>query len=143
MNFAFVGNVVIALLVGPAKKSSIAGPLIYAFVGILVVALVVGAVIMRRKSDKRGVSYAPDPNIKPGDGYQGIGVRPGPGTVPEVAIPTPEMASEEIVHADFVSDVADDLLEPTNPRHAQWVKEHPEMESDAEWVADHPEDNPA
>ncbi len=115
--------------------------MIYVFAGIVVVVLVVGAVMMRRKSDKRGVSYAPDPSIKPGEGYQGFGVRPGPGTVPEVAIPTPEEASQEIAHDDFVSDAADDLLDPANPQHAQWVKEHPEMESDAEWVAEHPEDD--
>ena len=24
---------------------------------------------------------------------------------------------------------------------AEWLKEHPEMESDAEWVAEHPEDD--
>jgi cell division septation protein DedD len=142
MVYAFAGNVV-GLLVGPSKRGGIVGPIIYVVVGVVVLAVLVGAVTMRRKSNKRAVSYAPDPNIKPGEGYQGFGVRPGPGTVPEVAIPTPEEASQEIAHNDFASDVADDLLDPANPRHAQWVKEHPEMGSDAEWVAEHPEDNPS
>jgi hypothetical protein len=42
-----------------------------------------------------------------------------------------------------VSDVSDDLLDPRNPQHAEWVKEHPGMETDDEWLAEHPEDNPA
>src|SRR5665213_4085446 len=117
--------------------------MIYVIVVIARVVLFIGAVLIRRKSDKRGISYAPDPNIRPGEGFQGVGVRPGPGAVPKVAIPTPEVKTEEISHDEFVADVSDDLLDPNNPRHAQWVKSHPEMETDDEWVAEHPEDNPS
>jgi hypothetical protein len=116
--------------------------MIYVFVVIILGVVIVGAVVMRRKTDKRGVSYAPDPNIRPGGGRQ-VGVRPGPGAVPEVPVPTPEFQTEVIAHDEFVSDVPDDLLDPRNPRHADWLKDHPGMESDAEWVAEHPEDNPA
>jgi hypothetical protein len=115
--------------------------MIYVFIGIVVVAVVVGAVVLRRKSDKRGISYAPDPNLRPGGGRQ-VGVRPGPGAIPVVAVPTPEFKTEEIAHDEFVSDVPDDLLDPRNPRHAEWLKDHPAMETDAEWTAGHPEDNP-
>jgi len=65
--------------------------MIYAIVVIVLVVLFIGAVLIRRKSDSRGISYAPDPNLQPGDGYQGGGVRPGPGVLPEVGIPTPEL----------------------------------------------------
>ena len=117
--------------------------MIYVIVVIVLVVLFIGAVLIRRKSDKRGISYAPDPNIQPGDGYQALGVRPGPGTLPEVAIATPEVKTEEIAHDEFVADVSDDLLDPNNPHHAEWLKEHPGMESDTEWVAEHPEDDPS
>jgi len=68
-------------------------------------------------------------------------VRPGPGVLPEVGIPTPELETEEISHDEFAADVSDDLLDPNNPHHAQWVKDHPGMGSDAEWVAEHPRTN--
>jgi hypothetical protein len=117
--------------------------MIYAIVVIVLVVLFIGAVLIRRKSDSRGINYAPDPNLQPGDGYQGGGVRPGPGVLPEVGIPTPELETEEISHDEFAADVSDDLLDPNNPHHAQWVKDHPGMGSDAEWVAEHPEDKPS
>ena len=117
--------------------------MIYVIVVIVLAAVIIGAVLIRRKTDSRGVSYAPDPNIRPGGGGRQVGVRPGPGAIPEVAIPTPELKTEELAHDEFVSDVSDDLLDPNNPRHAEWIKDHPEMTSDAEWVAEHPEDNPS
>jgi hypothetical protein len=117
--------------------------MIYVIVVVVLVVLFVGAVLIRRKSDKRGISYAPDPTIQPGEAFQAMGVRPGPGALPEVAIPTSEVKTEEITHDEFVSDVSDDLLDPNNPRHAQWLKDHPAMETDDEWLAEHPEDNPS
>jgi len=111
-------------------------------IGVIVLALVIlGAIVIRRKPDNRGVSYAPDPELRPGGGRQ-VGVRPGPGAIPEVPIPTPELKTEGIAHTEFDSDVSDDLLDPHNPRHAEWLKDHPDMETDDEWVAEHPEDNP-
>jgi hypothetical protein len=65
------------------------------------------------------------------------------GEIPQVAVPTSEVATESMAHDEFVSDVSDDLLDPRNPQHAEWVKEHPGMETDDEWLAEHPEDNPA
>ena len=116
--------------------------MIYVFVIFVVVLIVLGSVVMRRKTNQRGYSYAPDPNLRSGGGGQ-VGVRPGPGAVPVIPVPTPEYETEKIAHDEFVSDVPDDLLSPRNPGHAEWVKQHPEMETDAEWLAEHPEDNPA
>ena len=116
--------------------------MIYVFVAVVVVLIVVGAVVTRRKTNARGFNYAPDPELRSGAGGQ-VGVRPGPGAVPMVPIPTPEYETEAIVHDEFVSDASDDLLNPHNPGHAEWVKQHPDMETDAEWLAEHPEDNPA
>jgi hypothetical protein len=113
--------------------------MIYLVLVIVLAVVIVGAIVMRRKTDKRGFSYAPDPNIRAGGGSQ-VGVRPGPGAVPVVAVPTPEFKTEEITHDEFSGDVSDDLLDPSNPHHVEWVKEHPAMESDAEWAAEHPED---
>jgi hypothetical protein len=115
--------------------------MIYVILVVVLAIVIIGAVVMRRKTDKRGFSYAPDPNIRTGGGRQ-VGVRPGPGAIPVVAVPTPEFKTEEIAHDEFVSDASDDLLDPSNPRHAEWVQQHPDMETDTEWVAEHPEDNP-
>jgi hypothetical protein len=114
---------------------------IYVIIVVVLVIVIIGAVVIRRKSDSRGISYAPDPNIRPGGGRQ-VGVRPGPGAIPEIPINTPELNTEVIAHNEFVSDVSDDLLDPNNPRHSQWLKDHPAMETDAERSTGHPEDNP-
>ena len=113
-------------------------------IALIVVAVVIFAAwLVRRSNNKRGVTYAPDPNIQPGIGGGGLfGARPGPGSISQVAIPTPEFKTEEITHDESSSDVSDDLLDPRNPNHSAWVKEHPEMETNSEWAAEHPEDNP-
>lgn len=116
--------------------------MVYLIVVIVLALVIVGAFLTRRSTNKRGVSYAPDPSLRPGIGGGQFGARPGPGTIPQVAVPTPEFKTEEIAHAEFASDVSDDLLDPHNPGHAGWLKDHPEMESNAEWAAEHPEDNP-
>ena len=93
-------------------------------------------VLGRRKAAQRGFSYAPDADAL---GNKVFSSR----DIPKVPIPTAEFKTEEIAHDEFKSDVSDDLLDPNNPKHAAWVKEHPEMETDAEWVQEHPEDSPS
>jgi hypothetical protein len=116
--------------------------MVFVVVIVALAIVVTGAVMVRRKTAKRGFSYVPDPNLRSTGGGQ-VGVRPGPGAIPVIAVPTPEFQTEEIAHDEFEGDVSDDLLDPRNPHHAEWVKEHPAMETDAEWMADHPEDNPS
>jgi hypothetical protein len=110
--------------------------MIYVVLLIILVVIVGGGVLFRRKATKRGFSYAPDANALGGSMF-------AEGEIPKVTVATPEFQTEEIAHDEFVSDVSDDLLDPRNPRHAQWLKEHPGMESKAEWVAEHPEDTPS
>lgn len=110
--------------------------MIYVILLIVVVVLVVAGVLLRRKTTKRGFGYVPDPNQL---GNQAL----NPREIPEVAVPTPEFKTEEITHDEFKGDVSHDLLDPGNPNHAEWVKEHPQMQSDAEWVKEHPEDSPS
>jgi hypothetical protein len=110
--------------------------MIYVVLLIILVLIIGGGVLFRRKAAKRGFSYAPDPNALGGSMYAA-------GEIPKVTVATPEFQTEEITHDEFVADASDDLLDPRNPRHAEWVKEHPGMESDTEWVAEHPEDNPS
>jgi len=101
---------------------------------IVLVILIVGSVLIRRKSRNRGLSYVPDPNRLGNKSYQ-------PGEIPNVTVSTPELKTEEIAHDEFVSDVSDDLMDPRNPGHAEWVKNRPDVETDAEWEADHPGDS--
>ncbi|HUZ42235.1 MAG TPA: hypothetical protein VMU68_12705 [Acidimicrobiales bacterium] len=101
---------------------------------IVLVILIVGGVLIRRKSRKRGFSYVPDPSALGNKNYQ-------PGEIPNVTVSTPEFETEEIAQDEFVSDVSDDLMDPRNPGHAEWVKNRPDVESDSEWEADHPGDS--
>jgi hypothetical protein len=116
--------------------------MIYVTAGIVVAVIIIGAVLIRRKSNDRGVTYAPEVGSAPIQRFSS-GAPAGPGVLPQVAIPTNEVRTEGIAHDEFVADVSDDLLDPNNPHHAEWVKSHPEMETDTEWVAEHPEDNPS
>jgi hypothetical protein len=103
---------------------------------IVLVILVLGGVLIRRKTHKRGFSYVPDPRALGNKTYQA-------GEIPNVTVATPEFQTEEIVRKEFMGDVSDDLMDPRNPGHAEWVKERPDVESDAEWQADHPGENPS
>jgi hypothetical protein len=116
--------------------------MVFVIIAIVLAIVIIGAVLIRRKNDQRGVSYAPDLSSRPIRLASG-GAPAGPGVLPQVAIPTPEVTTEQKAHDEFVSDVSDDLLDPRNPHHVEWVKEHPAMESDDEWVADRPEDTPS
>lgn len=107
--------------------------MVYVILVIFLVVVIVGGSLIRRKTTKRGYSYVPDPNALGNKSFS-------PGEIPKLVIPTAEFKTEEIVHDEFAGDVSDDLLDPRNPHHAAWVKEHPEMESDTEWTADHPGD---
>jgi hypothetical protein len=98
---------------------------------IVLVILIIGGVLIRRKSRKRGFSYVPDPSA--------LGNKTYPfGEIPNVTVSTPEFKTEEIAHDEFVGDVSDDLMDPRNPGHAEWIKNRPDVETDAEWEADHP-----
>jgi hypothetical protein len=110
--------------------------MVYVILVIVVVVLFVIFFLARRKAVKRGFSYAPDSDSLGNKVYN-------PREIPKVAIPTPEFKTEEISHDEFQGDVSDDLLDPNNPKHAEWMKDHPEMEPDAEWVKEHPEDTPS
>lgn len=110
--------------------------MVYVILAIVVVVVVAMYFLARRRTAKRGFSYVPDADALGNAVY-------GHGAIPRVTVPTNEFKTEEIAHDEFKGDVSDDLLDPNNPQHAAWVKEHPEMESDTEWVQDHPEDNPS
>jgi hypothetical protein len=116
--------------------------MVFVIIAIALALVIIGAVLSRRKNDKRGVSYAPDLSAS-AVRRSSSGAPSGPGVLPQVAIPTEEVQTESIAHNEFASDVTDDLLDPRNPNHAQWVKDHPGMETDAEWEADHPEETPS
>ena len=45
-------------------------------------------------------------------------------------MPTPEEVTEEEVVKSEEYDASDDLLDPKNPGHAQWLAEHPDAEGD-------------
>jgi hypothetical protein len=102
---------------------------------VVLVIVIVAATLTRRRGSTRAVTYAPS--------SQSLGeklvslheVSPEP-------ILSPEASTQEIVNREFTADTVDDLLDPHNPRHAQWVREHPDVESDEEYLADHPEDAP-
>lgn len=110
--------------------------MVYVILLIVLVVLIVAGILLNRKTAKRGYGYVPDSTQL---GNQVFNSR----EIPVVSVPTPEFKTEEITHDEFRGDVSDDLLDPKNPNHVQWVHEHPEMESDSEWVKDHPEDNPS
>jgi hypothetical protein len=110
--------------------------MVYVIVLIVVVVLVLGGVVVSRRSHQRGVSDAPDRTALEGQMY-------APGATPDATIATPGIQAEETPHDEFAGDVSDDLLDPRNPHHAAWVKEHPDMATDAEWLAEHPEDDPS
>jgi hypothetical protein len=109
----------------------------FVIIAVILIVLIIGGLMIRRNRSKRPVSYVPDPSALCGSQVYNV------GEVPRVTVATPEFGTEEIANKEFVSDVSDDLLDPRNPHHAEWVKGRPDMETDAEWVAEHPEDNPS
>jgi hypothetical protein len=90
--------------------------------------VIIAALVTRRRGSTRGVSYAPEV------------VSPRQVTITPTL--SPEATTQEIVNREFVADTADDLLDPHNPHHAQWVAEHPDVETDEEYLTEHPEDAP-
>jgi hypothetical protein len=99
---------------------------------VVIVILLVGALLMRKRGSQRHFDYAPKP-------------RPSNSNVVNVnqievePVATPGFATEDIIQRETHMDVSDDLLDPHNPGHAQWVKDRPDMETDQEWMADHPD----
>ena len=110
--------------------------MVYVILAIVVVVVIGVYVLSRRKAATRGYSYVPDTDELGNKVFN-------PREIPNVTLATPEFKTEEIAHDEFKGDVSDDLLDPSNPHHATWVKEHPEMETDAEWVQEHLEDTPS
>ncbi len=105
-------------------------PFLIALVVILILAG--AALLMRKRGSQRHFDYAPRP-------------QPSNANVVNVnqieveAVATPGYATEDIIQRETQMDVTDDLLDPRNPGHAQWVKDRPDVETDKEWIADHPE----
>jgi hypothetical protein len=102
---------------------------------VVVVLLVLGAVMVRRRGPKRGLTYAPSPTALQ-EKLMNL------TEVPVVPIFSPEATTEQIAGREFKGDTTDDLLDPHNPHHAEWVHQHPLEESDEEYLIDHPEDTP-
>ena len=102
---------------------------------VVLLIVIIAATLTRRRGAVRGLTYAPDPESLEQKLTSLNEVSPQP-------ILSPEASTEEIVHREFASDAADDLLDPHNPHHAEWVREHPYAETDEEYLVDHPEDAP-
>ena len=109
--------------------------MIYVIALIAAAVIIIGAGVVRRQGSKRRLSYAPDqkPIEEPMAHLSQVTLVP---------MLTPVEATEELVHRETVEDVSDDLLAPSNPNHAQFVHQHPDLETDEEWIADHPGDAP-
>lgn len=108
----------------------------YVILIVVVLAIVIiAAVFTRHRGSERALTYAPSP-----ESLDQKLVNLSEVTVKPVL--SPEASTQDIVHRDFVADSADDLLDPHNPQHAQWVRDHPYLETDEEYIADHPEDTP-
>jgi hypothetical protein len=104
-------------------------------IGIVVVLaiVIIAATVLRRRGKARAVTaYAPNIDA------QVIRTR----DISPTPILSPEATTQDIVNREFVADTSDDLLDPHNPHHAQWVRDHPDVETDDEYLADHPEDAP-
>lgn len=99
---------------------------------VVILILVGGAMLMRKRGSQRHFDYAPTPQPSNANivNVNQMEVEP---------VATPGYATEDIIRRQTKMDVGDDLLDPHNPGHAQWVKGRPDMETDEEWVADHPD----
>ncbi|MGC8510740.1 MAG: hypothetical protein ACP5PB_07715 [Acidimicrobiales bacterium] len=80
------------------------------------------------EADERLANREPERHIAdPLDEFApGVAAFPSGRVVEDVSTTatTDEDLSEEMNALDSVGDVADDLLDPRNPRHAQWLKDH-------------------
>lgn len=99
---------------------------------VVLVIVILAATLTRRRGAVRGVTYGASPD------NQLVSRR----DVSPTPVLSPEATTQDIVHREFVADTTDDLLDPHNPHHAQWVREHPDVETDEEYLAEHPEDAP-
>jgi hypothetical protein len=109
--------------------------LVVGYVILIVVVLavvIIAATVTRRRGSARAVTYGSSPDT------QLVSRR----DVSPTPVLTPEATTQDIVNREFVADTADDLLDPHNPQHAQWVREHPDVETDEEYLEEHPEDTP-
>jgi hypothetical protein len=117
--------------VATRETGGVAVGLVILIVVVLVI-VIIAAAITRRRGSARGVAYGANPDSQL---VSRRDVTPQP-------VLSPEASTQEIVNREFVADVSDDLLDPHNPHHAQWVRDHPDVETDDEYLADHPEDAP-
>jgi hypothetical protein len=109
---------------------------VYVILIVVVLAIVIiAATITRRRGAVRALSYAPSPELldEKLTSLSEVSVKP---------VLSPEASTQDIANREFVADTADDLMDPNNPQHAQWVRDHPYAESDEEYLAEHPEDAP-
>lgn len=105
-------------------------PFLIALVVVLILAA--GVLVMRKRGSNRHFDYAPKPQPSTAN-FVNV------NQVEVEAVATPGYATEDIIKRETQMDVADDLLDPHNPGHAQWVKDRPDVETDEEWIANHPE----
>lgn len=106
---------------------------IYVVALIVAAIIIIGAVVLRRQGSQRRFTYAPAPDLLE---ENLVNLK----QVSVVPIASPMEATEALVQRETVNDVADDMLDPRNPDHAQFVHQHPDLESDEEWITDHPHD---
>jgi hypothetical protein len=112
-------------------EAAVPGRAEVAQVPIVVVAIVVVALSAWgiQRSNKRRRDFVPSPVALNDPDTNSMRVDMDP-----IATPTEQTA--EIIEDRQAYDAADDLLDPHNPRHDEWVREHPDMETDAERAAD-------
>ena len=106
---------------------------IYVVALIVAAVIIIGAVVLRRQGSQQRFTYAPALDVLE---EKLVNLN----QVNVVPIASPMEATEALVERETVNDVSDDLLDPRNPDHAQFVRQHPDLETDEEWIADHPND---
>ena len=95
----------------------------------LVAVLVVLAFLMQFFAKKRRIDFVPSSAAMNDPDTNSLRVDMEP-------IATPDEQTVEILEREQAYDASDDLLDPKNPHHSEWIHEHPGLESDSERAAD-------
>ena len=95
----------------------------------LVAVVAVLAIAMQLVARKRRVDFVPSSAAMNDPDTNSLRVDMEP-------IATPDEQTVEILDREQAYDATDDLLDPKNPHHNQWIHEHPGLESDSERAAD-------